>query len=130
MGLVLLNQEVLVTTSNRVTSVGNVAQTYSIHASTVSAGSPWTISTSSGLDAFTLQTLFNSIEPAAGDLGENNKLLDSDRRCDGVRFVGDQDCANVEPSGERLLWLRLGMPTLSSTEAQQDIHITITAEPP
>jgi len=130
MGLVLLNQEVLVTTSNRVTSVGNVAQTYSIHASTVSAGSPWTISTSSGLDAFTLQTLFNSIEPAAGDLGENDKLLDSDRRCDGVRFVGDQDCANVEPSGERLLWLRLGMPTLSSTEAQQDIHITITAEPP
>ncbi|PCI33788.1 MAG: hypothetical protein COB53_12010, partial [Elusimicrobia bacterium] len=127
-----IRTEVLISTSFIVTSVGNVAQTYEISATTITAGSPWDISlSSSGVDQFTLQALFNSLPPLNTDYEAGDKLLDTPTRCDGVKFeMGGQSCVSVGAGEDRLLWFQLGLPFITSTDAVQDIQITITATPP
>jgi hypothetical protein len=129
-GDVDVNSELVISTSFIVTSLGNVAQTYELTAATTTAGSPWVVSLSSGTDQLTLQALFNAVQPASGDFAEPDKLLDSRRRCDGARFEQGQSCAGVGAGQERLLWFKLGMPRITSTEAQQDLRITVFATPP
>jgi hypothetical protein len=129
-GEVNLNTELVISTSFLVTSLGNVAQTYALRATTVTAGSPWTISLSSATDAFTLQALFNASQPVSSAFADDDKMLDAAAPCAAAAFSGDQSCVSVPAAAARLLWLKLGMPTITSTEAAQDIQITVTATPP
>ena len=96
----------------------------------MTAGSPWIVSLSSGTDQLTLQALFSAVQPASGVFEDADKLLDSRLRCDGVRFESGQSCAGVGAGQDRLLWLKLGMPRITSTEAEQDLRITVFATPP
>ncbi|MFH1723834.1 MAG: fibronectin type III domain-containing protein, partial [Elusimicrobiota bacterium] len=129
-GSVDVNSEIVISTSFIVETLGNVSQTYEIAATTITAGSPWSISASSGTDTFTLQAGFNATLPTSAQFGEEDKLLDSAGRCDAATFAIGQTCASLSPAAQRLLWLKLGMPRITSTEDTQEIRITITTTPP
>ncbi len=129
-GNVALNQNYLVTTGVTVTSVGNMGTTYELKATTVTAASPWKISASQGTDQFTMQGLFNSVQPGLGDYTASDRMLDSMTLCLGGKFEGDQSCQQVRPGSVRTLWLNVGMPTFSTTEAVQDFKIDVTATVP
>lgn len=129
-GSVMLNQNYLVTTGITVTSVGNMGSTYELKATTVTAASPWVIAATQGADQYTMQGLFNSAQPVLGDYTASDRLLDSGTKCLGGKFEGDRSCAQVRPGVVRTLWLNVGMPTTSTTEAVQDFEINVTATVP
>ncbi|PJA12304.1 MAG: hypothetical protein CO113_13295 [Elusimicrobia bacterium CG_4_9_14_3_um_filter_62_55] len=129
-GLQPLDQDYIVTSAATVDSVGNMPQHYALEASTTVAGSPWVIALSSGVDQFTLQGLFNSALPTNADFSEADKIADPPTTCSTNMFEGDRVCRSVGPGVSRSLWLRVGMPTQSSTDLQQDIQVTVTAIPP
>jgi hypothetical protein len=127
LGSVALNQEVVISTSFIVSSLGNVAQKYDIRATTTTAGSPWSIALSSGTDTFTLQVLFDALEPNSSDFEEVDKLLDSAQTCTATKFALGQTCESVPAGADRLMWLKLGLPQITTTDQAQDITLTIDA---
>ncbi|MBI2387707.1 MAG: hypothetical protein HYV14_17100 [Elusimicrobia bacterium] len=129
-GSVALNQNYIVTTGVTVTNVGNMGTTYELKATTVTAGSPWVIAATPGTDQFTMQGLFHSAQPVVGDYTASDRILDSATACLGGKFEGDRSCQQVRPGNVRTLWLNVGMPTNSSTEAVQDFKIDVTATIP
>lgn len=129
-GSAAIDQDYLVTTPVVVLSTGNIGATFAVRAATVTGGSPWTIQTAPGLDQFTAHGLFNSAQPVLGDFGASDILSDSDTTCLAGKFVGDQDCRVVRAGDTRKLWIKLGLPTLSTTELDQDIQVTVTATVP
>ncbi|MDE2292673.1 MAG: hypothetical protein KGL53_11380, partial [Elusimicrobia bacterium] len=131
LGNVDLNSEVIVSTSFIVTSLADlVTETYEFSATTTTAGSPWKISTSSGTDTFTLQAVLNAAQPLSADFGDEDKMLDSPQACTATVFAAGQNCVNVPPGADRLLWFKLGMPQVTTTESTQDVAITVTATSP
>ncbi|MEK7743992.1 MAG: hypothetical protein AAB578_06355, partial [Elusimicrobiota bacterium] len=76
-GSLELGTEYVIGTELNVTNSGNCPSTYWVRAATITAGSPWTISASSGTDTFTLQAAFNSALPVLGDFVEADKLTDT-----------------------------------------------------
>ncbi len=129
-GSVELNQNYLVTSGVTVTNVGNMGVTYELKVATVTAGSPWAVSTAPGTDQYTVQGIFNSAQPVLGDFTASDKMLDSATLCLGGKFEGNRSCQQVRPGSVRTLWLNFGMPTISSTEAVQDFQISVTATVP
>jgi len=129
-GSVDVNSDIVISTSFIVTSLGNVGQDYEIRATTITTSSPWQISTTSGTDTFTLQAVFNLTLPATGDFEEADKLLDSFQACAPGVFSFGETCVGVPPGADRLLWFKLGMPKITTTEATQEIQIIINATLP
>jgi hypothetical protein len=125
-----VDTEVAISTSFALLSNPGCPVTYSIRASTLTVGSPWVIAASSGTDAFTLQALFNDVQPADTDYEEADKLLDGWQVSDSGRFAGGQTGVSVPYQGQRLLWLRLGLPRITSTSDPQQIRVQIRADPP
>ncbi|TPW19967.1 MAG: hypothetical protein FD126_2155, partial [Elusimicrobia bacterium] len=130
LSLVALSSEVYVSTSFIVLSVGNVAQTYLLKATTITAGSPWSIAASPGADTMTLQAVFNALQPVGTQFGDEDLLTQSFQSCTASRFAAGQSGVSVAAGASRLLWLKIGMPTLTSTETVQDIQVTVWAGPP
>ncbi|MBI3297828.1 MAG: fibronectin type III domain-containing protein [Elusimicrobia bacterium] len=129
-GEVSLNTELFISTSLLVESVGNIAQTYRITAATITAGSPWSVTLSSGTDTLTVQVLFDDFQPAAAAFGDDDKATDEGTSCTGATFSSGQTCHSVPPGAQRLMWLKVGMPKITSTEDPQEIGITVTATLP
>ena len=129
-GSVALNQNQLITTGVTVTNVGNMGTTFELRVTTVTAGSPWTVSTSKGPDQYTMQGIFNTVQPALGDYSSDDFILDAPGPCLALKFEGDRHCQQVRPGSTRTLWLNVGMPTTSTTQADQDFRIDVTATVP
>lgn len=111
---------------------GRCPATYHIKAGTITAGSPWVINASGGFDQYTLSAGFNATQPAEGAFAAEDLLTDSAAASTPTKFGIGQDGYRV-PRGEfRKLWLRLEMPSITSTEADQDVRVTIIAvrDPP
>ena len=127
MGTVLV-----VPTGVDVENTGRCPATYQVKAGTVTAGSPWVIAPAAGADQYTLSAGFNAAAPAQGAFGGEDLLTDSAAASSATKFAIGQSGYRV-PRGEfRKLWLRLETPSVTSTEATQDVRVTIIAvrDPP
>ncbi|MBI5596114.1 MAG: hypothetical protein HY928_08510 [Elusimicrobia bacterium] len=132
LGPQLLAQESVIPTGIVVTNTGRCPATYSLSATTVTTDSPWQVFAGPGLDRFSLIAGFNATEPAPVDFGAEDFLSDSRVPATASVFAIGQNGYRV-PRGElRTLWLKLKTPLVSSTEAEQDIRVTVTAvrDPP
>lgn len=110
-----------------VQNTGTISSSWSLKVD--NTGTDWNIANSAAADTYSLQAIFNSVQPSAGDFNliEDN-LSAVDQQCISPgKFGGDQNCMNVPPSATRSLWLKLGMPTSSNVENQQRIGVVITA---
>lgn len=123
-----LRTEVLIDTNVVIVNTGNVTETYKLRAATITAGSPWTISNSSGTNTFVLLGVINDNQPSSDDFHNDDKLDDVDIQCtDSVFTLGTKTGVSVPPGEERTLWLKLGMPRNSTTTEAQKIKLTGTA---
>ncbi|MDP3543052.1 MAG: fibronectin type III domain-containing protein [Elusimicrobiota bacterium] len=129
LGSIDVNTEQVIAQSLPLENVG-CPVTYHVKATTVTPGSLWTISTTSGTETFTLQAMFNSAEPALTAFEDVDKLTDATAPASATVFAGDQRGDSVPLTQDRLLWFKLGMPRSVSTTEDQDIRITVYALPP
>ena len=128
-GLLDLDTEIVISTSLLVSNIG-CPVTYQIKVTTITPGSPWAVSTTSGTDAYTLQALFSTAQPASVSFADIDKLSDAAATATTTKFAGNQNGADVPVTEDRLLWFKLGMPRFTSTEESQQIRVTVYAIPP
>ncbi|MCR4296499.1 MAG: hypothetical protein NUW21_13260, partial [Elusimicrobia bacterium] len=128
-GGVDLDTEIVISTSLLVSNIG-CPVTYQIMVTTITPGSPWAVSTTSGTDAYTVQALFSSAQPASVSFADIDKLSDAAVSATPVKFAGNQSGADVPVTEDRLLWFKLGMPRFTSTANDQQIRVTVYAVPP
>lgn len=129
LGSVDVNSELVITQSLQLTNDG-CPVTYHVKATTVTPGSLWSIATTSGTETFTLQAMFNSVQPALADFEDADLLTDVAAPATPTIFAGDQTGEAVPLAQDRFLWFKLGMPRIVSTTEDQDIRITVYASPP
>ena len=75
--------------------------------------------------------LFNAARPADVDFESVSSTLTITNTASGASggtFAGDQTGTAVPANADRNFWIRLGMPLSTTTTAQQQIQIIITAE--
>jgi hypothetical protein len=80
-----------------------------------------------------LQAGFNgNTQPPPPSFGVEDKLLATDQTCtvnpNGLFAIGET-CVSVPVGAARGLWFRLDMPSASTTTGEQEIQVTITANP-
>lgn len=128
-GNVDVNTEIVISTSLLLSNPG-CPVTYKIQVTTITPGSTWIVSTTSGTDAFTVQAIFNSVQPAAADFDDIDKITDVAASATPTKFAADQNGAAVPVTEDRLVWFKLGMPRIVSTEDSQQVRVTVYAIPP
>ncbi|MBI4424015.1 MAG: hypothetical protein HY554_09830, partial [Elusimicrobia bacterium] len=121
--------ELLISTSLAIINRGCPA-TYRIMATTMTAGSPWVISTSSGTDTFTLQAGFSASMPSSDAFGEEDKVTDAPADSTATKFAIGESGVGVAHGAQKLLWLKLGMPRITSTEDPQQLRVSVYSSPP
>ncbi|MBK6879588.1 MAG: VCBS repeat-containing protein [Elusimicrobia bacterium] len=112
---------------------GNVTSTYSLWVATTTAGSPWSIGTSlpTGPNVAVLSAGFHPFRPAAAAFGAEDVVTGAAALATGAIFtINGSETGVAVPAGQnRSLWFRLDMPTVSDTENQQTLTVTLTANP-
>lgn len=112
-----------------ITNGGNVNENYILRATTATPGTPWSIATSSGLDSVVLYSIFNPSRPSDAQFNAEDILtLDNQNSSSSIFSDGSQTGVAVPPSTNRDLWFRLLTPLGTSTDAEQILKVTITAE--
>jgi hypothetical protein len=129
LGGVAVNTEQVITQSLQLSNVA-CPVTYHLMVTTVTPGSLWSVETTSGTETFTVQAMFNSVEPALADFEDADTFTDVRVPSSPTVFAGDQTGVEVPVTENRLLWFKLGMPRSVSTIEDQDIRITVYAYPP
>jgi hypothetical protein len=123
-GLTNMNSQIIITTSVVVTNIGNVPATFEFRAATITVGSPWTISTSQGVDQYVLWAVINSTQPATANFANEDRLSNTFTPCTGSVFtMGNQDGVTVPAGTTRIIWFQLGTPTATTTGAAQSIQV-------
>jgi len=110
-----------------VTNTGTVSSSWGLRVD--NAGTAWSVGNSAGPNTYSMQAVFNSVQAISDDFNivEDN-LSTVDQQCISLgKFGADESCLDVPVSGVRHLWLNLDMPTTSSSTAEQQIGIVITA---
>lgn len=128
-GLVDVRSELVISTSFIVRNSVCPA-TFKIKATTETAGTPWMLSVSSGTDRLTLQAGFNATLPTLDDFDDEDKLTDVPSTATATRFAIGQSAVAVGRNEERLMWLKLGMPKITSTDDPQVLRVTVIAASP
>jgi 6-phosphogluconolactonase (cycloisomerase 2 family)/predicted nucleotidyltransferase len=134
-GSVNLGTQVVASTGVVVRNNGNLLNSYTLRASTYTAGTPWSVSNSppAGPDALVLYGVYDGgTAPVLGDFGVEDVIETSAQVGSETKFsVSGAITGTSVPAGEdRPLWIRLDMPTTSQTVAPQSIRIEISAQPP
>lgn len=130
LGAQAMNTTIAISTSIQLTNSGNVAETYSLRATTTSAGSNWSIGTSPGQDRYAVFAVVNSTQPGSNDFVSADKLADAYAACTSSAFtMGNSNCVQVPIGATRLIWVEVMMPltTSDATNAEQDIQVTAQA---
>jgi hypothetical protein len=130
-GSVAVGLSTQTTAAITVTYTGNVSSTFRLYASTVTpGGSPWSLATSTSSDQGRLFAGFNATQPGMGSfLSPEDVVLTGSQTCTASVFAIGETCVGVAPGSTRTLWLRWDMPGQSSTEAPQQIQLTVEAGP-
>ncbi|OGR79822.1 MAG: hypothetical protein A3I11_08635 [Elusimicrobia bacterium RIFCSPLOWO2_02_FULL_39_32] len=124
-------QSTISATAMKVTNSGTVVQRYQIKATTSTANSPWSLGNARGNNVVVVNGLFNAARPADVDFESVSSTLTITNTASGASggtFAGDQTGTAVPANADRNFWIRLGMPLSTTTTAQQQIQIIITAE--
>lgn len=130
-GNVLVGAELYMSTSVWVTNTGNCPATFALKAEDVTPGTPWTVASSSATDTMTVQAVFNPTQPGAPDFEDEDKLSNSFVESTETRFALGQSGVAVKRGESRLIWVKLGMPKITSTDDPQVVRVTVQAvEPP
>lgn len=129
-GDVPLDYEVFMATSILVANTGSCPATFALRASITTPASPWSVDTSSGTDTMTVQAVFNATPPAAAAFTDEDKLTGVAAAATASRFAFGQDAVAVPRGGQRLMWFKVGMPRITSTEDAQDLNVTVEAREP
>jgi hypothetical protein len=117
--------------ASQVINSGNVVEDYLLSAQN---SSKWALGSSPGPDRFTLRAAFHPSRPSQlSDFDINdNRLTLTNQTASGSLFTinGSQTGIKVDPftNDTREMWLKLAVPTASSSPSQQDIILTITAQ--
>jgi hypothetical protein len=109
---------------------GDIAATYLVEADTNTAGSPWTLAESPGLEAAVLQGLWNSGPPAPPHSAFSTVITSHPRASNGAVYAGDQDAVLVPPGQSRTLWFRFRIPTSTVENGPQQLRVTVTPVKP
>jgi hypothetical protein len=131
-GTVTMSSAVVSTATIRVTNVGTAASTWSLNAATTTAGSPWQLTSGAlGLNQLRVSAGFDEAQPSVGGFGAEDRMTPTDQSATGTAFSIDGSTTGVSvPIGDsRLIWFLLETPLASSTTDQQQIQVTVTANP-
>jgi len=121
------------TATIRVTNTGTLPATWSLSASTATAGSPWEITDGAlALNAFRLSAGFHGTRPAPAAFGAEDRLTPGGASSTNAAFSidGSSTGAGVPPSESRDLWLLLETPPVTTTVQEQHFQITVIAHDP
>ncbi|MBI3298903.1 MAG: hypothetical protein HYZ75_12105 [Elusimicrobia bacterium] len=129
-GDLAVNGEYVITTNVTAVNNGNGPQTYDLKAQPITGGTPWALGAAPDFDVFTLRAVAGAAEPPLGDFGAEDALSGAGELCTSTVFArGTARCDKQAAGASTVLWLKVGMPTITSTEAVQDIQVTVTANP-
>jgi hypothetical protein len=133
-GAMQMSSAAVSTSTIRVTNTGSVASTWSLKASTVTAGSPWQLTRGAlAQDVFRLSAAFEEVRPSTSDfsasLGYEDRIITTEILATGTTFSVDGSSTGVDvPTGAtRNVWFLLETPLASNTSSQQQIQVTVTA---
>ncbi|MDE2489486.1 MAG: hypothetical protein KGM24_01475 [Elusimicrobia bacterium] len=93
-----------------ITNVGTLPVTFSLSASTATAGSPWILGSAPGIETAELQGLWNSAPPSAASFATPITPSTTTSGGFGGAYAGDQNGTSVPPGGSRTLWIRFTAP--------------------
>jgi hypothetical protein len=114
------------TSSFVVYNAGDLAATYVVDADTNTPGSPWTLGVAPGDDVVALQGLWNSGPPAPPHAAFSTPITSHSRVSDGSAYAGDQTGVTVPPGQSRTLWFRLRIPTSTSSNAGEQLRVSVS----
>ena len=118
---------------------GGLVETYTMQgadASSLGAGSPWTLAGSPGSDTYALAAEFSTARPADadGNWGSDNLTKASATDCDDTTFgngthaeAGD-GVSSLAGQYDRSLWFRLKTPTAVSDTTQHLAQVTLAVK--
>jgi hypothetical protein len=134
-GDLMTGDQVVASTGVLIRNDGTLPSTYMMRASTSTPGTPWAVSASTpaGPDVLVFFGAYDdATAPVLGDFGVEDVIGPSDLPCTGTRYTvtGAITGDNVPAGEDRLLWIRLDMPTTTRTTVPQALKIEITAQPP
>ncbi|MGQ0645004.1 MAG: fibronectin type III domain-containing protein [Elusimicrobiota bacterium] len=136
-GSVAMSSAVVSTATIRVTNTGTAPATWSLRAATTTAGSPWQLTRGAlGTDVLRLSAGFDEVQPSTGAFsatsGDEDRMITTDTLASGATFSidGSATGVNVPISQHRDVWFLLETPLATSTTAQQNIQVTVTANAP
>lgn len=133
-----ISSSAVASTGIDIENTGNIAQSYQLNLDlTGGTGTPWTAATAPGADQFALYAMFNgatapasaSFDATGGANGDH--VLVAPRNSTAAIYSGAETGINVSPiaaNDNRMLWLRLDMPTSStSTNLEEQFNVVVTA---
>jgi hypothetical protein len=120
---------VVISTSVTLTNTGNVSETYSLRATTTTAGSKWSIGASPWQDRYSAWAVVNSTAPGTTDFSASAQLGDAYTSCSPANFtMGNSDGVQVPAGATRLIWVKVAMPLTTSDAALSQQNISVTAQ--
>jgi hypothetical protein len=108
-----------------VTNLGNWPMTFELTASTQTPGTPWSLSTSVGIEAVLLQGAWNTVQPAAAAFA--TALTTTTVASSAVNYAGNETGFQVAPGASATLWFRFSLPT--STVGPLSQVLQVVAQP-
>lgn len=132
-GLVNMGGTTVSTSAIAVLNEGNLSESYSLAVATTGALTVWGVGTAppAGNDTFVLYGAFQAQQPAVSSFSSEDVIISTAALSTAAIFsTGGETGAGVAPGDTRHFWMRLDMPTITSSENQQQMILTITASTP
>jgi len=101
-----------------VTNVGNLPVTLVVSGSTITAGSPWVLSVSSGVEAPVLQGEWSSTQPASSSFA--TAITGTPVSSAGGNYSGGQSGQAVPSGGSVTMWFKFWAPTSTTAGNTQE----------
>jgi hypothetical protein len=131
-GPVNLSASSMSVTAIGVTNGGDTPQTYSLSVDTVGVNTEWVVGadTPTVHNTFVLQGIFNTAQPPESAFRDTYRILSTPHSAQGGYYAGTLSGESAAIGSTKNLWFMLWMPPTTSTEAQQQMQVTVTASQP
>ena len=116
-----------------ITNAGDATETFSLSVATTGAQTVWAVGTAppTTQDTFVLYGLFNPVEPVVASFATNDIMISTPTAATSSVFSTGASSGVSTPIGSaNNFWLRLDMPPTTSTAAQQQMTVTVSASYP
>jgi hypothetical protein len=134
-GSMMMGSIAVGSTGTVVLNDGNLENTYVLRGSTQTAGTPWSLltSTPTGPNQLVIFGVFSdATAPVEVDFGPEDVIGPTNQTSSGTAYTvnGSTTGTSVPAEQNRTLWIRLDMPTRTTTVQEQSMKVEITAQPP